>query len=1459
MSLDNRKKDIQETIIAPSISEIPISILMDKNLVLSPKKQLDEGTIINKKIEEKTLSHRKIKIQDTKLNLMSTKKNKTNKSLRNEKQGVSQQIGKKTHHESPAKGTTKIVKSIKTISTQSSKTTISDPETKKIEPIHADPKERNSLKSELTTINNHQSYNTTMIDETQLENLMNVLNGMIYQDKDKDPEKQKDSKNINDEDEKQKKLKGKIKKTKSINETSVSTSDKLQKMKGIIESFLKQEADKLAKTVAQQEQLAVTDGHVSEADLINSVIDNHIEHEKRHEKRQNFDGTYLETYDNITKNHNIQVKITKRFVKDFLKDIIQDIFVNNNEKFPKYINLKELINNIVTSLPKSMSQDEFYSYTSEYLIVKSSYHYFYDLMAARIATKRLHNITTDNLLTTAMLLQENLDKNGDKSPILSDEVFDIITRNHTKLQSAINYDRDYQFDYFGIKTLERSYLYKLHFTKFKIIERPQHMFMRVALGIHGQDIESAIETYDLLSMMYCTHATPTLFNAGTRRAQMSSCFLQAIDDSIESIFDSIRDIAFTSKWAGGIGVHLSGLRCRGSLIRGTNGLASGIIPLCVLLNKLAKYINQGGKRNGSIACYLEPHHPDIFEFCDLRKNTGNDDNRARDLYLGLWISDLFLKRVKEDGVWSLMCPDECPGLNQVHGNEYVRLYEKYEVEKRYVKQVKARELFLHILIAQSETGFPYMLYKDHANAKSNQKNLGTIRSSNLCAEIIEYSDNEETAVCFTADTNILTKDGIRKIVDCNEKEVLAYFDDDINLSHKEHFEKAKLINNGKKTIFELRTNGNMPIKATENHPFLVRDIRTNELTWKKVSELKEKTHRLITPSIEPLPGFARAPRKIDEFDEEWFLKGYDIGSNIVFTNHDKNKIDNNIINEEPIKIANFLAGIFYCHTDLNCQPKKISLTKTSENPEILYSIQTLLLPFGIKSSIKNIGDNCYSLIISGTKYIERFSQAIGLSFALTNEYYEHIEKNPNDSFDNDNDNLDESEIETIKKLGEETVYDLSLSSSHNFIANGYVVHNCNLASICLPKFVEINKDGKMTFNYVKLMEVCRILVRNLDKVIERNYYPTEKTKRSNLRHRPMGIGVQGLADVYNIMGFAFSSKEAYELNKRIFESIYYACIDESKELAKRFGTYPTFKGSPASQGLLQFHLWGKTEEQLLMGFDWKKLVEEVKKYGLRNSLLTALMPTASTSQIMGNSECIEPYMSNIFKRSTLAGEFIVVNKNLMKELLKLNLWDDDMRMRLIIENGSIQNILQIPEEIRKVYETAFEIKQMHIVNQSADRGEFVDQSQSMNIFMAKPNFDILTAVIFGGHARGLKTGMYYYRSLPAVNPINFGIDVKDIKRLTGKDTTITMISESYSLSGSSASDKDIKEKEQKKLKIDQIGESDIKIKKIKKKSKDDIEKEASIPIAITTTNSSSSGMCKWKPGVRLDDCESCGS
>ena len=776
---------------------------------------------------------------------------------------------------------------------------------------------------------------------------------------------------------------------------------------------------------------------------------------------------------------------SKSYVYDFINKFVTKYNLTK-------INLDELVNIILKGLHGDISANDFYNFIADQCVVKTSYHPEYNKLASKILAERLHKMTEADMLEITNILYNNLDSRGNRFPLLDDRYVDFVNKNADLINTKLDFNKDYDFDYFGLRTLERSYLMRLRSYKKVdkkiikediIIERPQHLFMRVSLFIHLNNLEKAFETYDLLSDKYFTHATPTLFNAGSPHPQMSSCYLIACEDSMDSITDTLSDVMQISKWAGGIGVHISSVRGNGSIIRGTNGLSDGILGLCKGFNWASLYVNQGGKRNGSTALYLEPYHSDIFQFCELRMNTGAEDKRCRDLFLALWIPDLFMERVESDEMWSLMCPDQCPNLNKVYGEEFNKLYEKYESEGKYTSRVSARKLFKHIMTCQSETGFPYMCYKDHANRKSNQKNLGTIRSSNLCSEIMEYSDSNETAVC-------------------------------------------------------------------------------------------------------------------------------------------------------------------------------------------------------------------------------------------------------------------------------------------------------NLVSLCLPKYIEYDENNKPVYNFEKLMYVTRVSVRNLNNVIDLNFYPTEKTKVSNLNNRPVGLGVQGISDVYNMMGFGFDSPEAELLNKKIFECMYYAAVDESKELAKVHGAYSSFKGSPFSEGKLQYHLWGLTEKDLLMNLDWNTLCNEVKQYGTRNSLLTALMPTASTAQIMGNYEGFEPYLTNIFVRTTLAGEFIVINEHLVKDLELLNLWNEDMRKLIIIYNGSIQHIDSIPSEIKIKYKTAFEISLKSIIKQSVERGPFIDQSQSMNLFQPKPNFKVLYTAHMYGWKNGLKTGMYYLRTSPAVNPINFGIDIDDLKRLTGMSSVEELIQNS---------------------------------------------------------------------------------
>lgn len=718
----------------------------------------------------------------------------------------------------------------------------------------------------------------------------------------------------------------------------------------------------------------------------------------------------------------------------------------------------------------------------------------YGTIAARLIVSNHHKNTSPSFSETMGILYHAKDVHGMPNPLITEELWAIVQAHKEKLNSMIDYQRDYLFDYFGFKTLEKLYLLKVNG---RPVERPQHLWLRVALGIHGWDMKEALETYDLMSQKYFTHATPTLFNAGTPIGNLASCFLLGTHDSVTGMYKNISDCAAISKFAGGIGIHISNIRARGSHIRGTNGTSSGIIPMLRVYNDTARHINQAGKRNGSFAMYLEPWHADVEAFLELRKNQGAEEERCRDLFTAMWIPDLFMRRVQDNAEWSLMCPDECPGLQDAVGEEFDALYEKYEAEGRYRKKVKAQQIFMSILKSQIETGSPYLCYKDAANKKSNQKNVGIIKSSNLCSEIMEYSDENEYATC-------------------------------------------------------------------------------------------------------------------------------------------------------------------------------------------------------------------------------------------------------------------------------------------------------NLSSIALPAFVRTREDGTKYFDFEMLHKIASIITRNLNKVIDRTMYPTPETERSNRRHRPIGIGVQGLADAYAMLRMAFDSEDAAKLNRQIFETIYHGAVESSMLIAKRReelldefeddttsierkdeickhlrmtpeesqlkqyrGAYVSFKGSPASQGLLQFDLW---ETQPEGNWDWDTLKKDIQTYGMRNSLLLAPMPTASTSQILGSTECFEPITSTIFQRQTLAGEFTIINKHLIHDLISLGLWSTEMKNRILTGNGSIQHIEEIPVDIRALYKTAWELKQKVLIDQAADRGIYVCQSQSLNLFVEDPDFSKLTNMHFYAWKRGLKTGIYYLRTRPKAKISAFSID-----------------------------------------------------------------------------------------------------
>ncbi len=715
---------------------------------------------------------------------------------------------------------------------------------------------------------------------------------------------------------------------------------------------------------------------------------------------------------------------------------------------------------VIEGLYDGVTTSELDNLAAETAATMTTTHPDYAQLAARISVSNLHKNTKKSFVETMTDLYTYVNpRTGKKAPLLADNVHKIIKDNAELLDSTIIYNRDFGYDYFGFKTLERSYLLKING---QIVERPQHMLMRVSVGIHLDDLDAAIETYHLMSKRYFTHATPTLFNSGTPKPQMSSCFLLAMkDDSIDGIYDTLKQTAKISQSAGGIGLSIHNIRATGSYIAGTNGTSNGVVPMLRVFNDTARYVDQGGgKRKGSFAIYVEPWHADIFDFLNLKKNHGKEEMRARDLFYAMWIPDLFMRRVEEDSTWTLMCPNECPGLYDSHGDEFEKKYLDYEKNNKGQKTIQARELWEKILESQIETGTPYMLYKDAANRKSNQQNLGTIRSSNLCTEILEYTSPDEVAVC-------------------------------------------------------------------------------------------------------------------------------------------------------------------------------------------------------------------------------------------------------------------------------------------------------NLASIALPMFI---KDG--AFDHQGLYDVTVRATKNLNKVIDRNYYPVKEAENSNFRHRPIGLGVQGLADTFIKLRMPFTSDEAKTLNQEIFETLYFAAVTASKDMAKDEGPYESYKGSPISKGEFQHNLWGIKDSELSGRWDWVALRKEVKKHGVRNSLLVAPMPTASTSQILGNNECFEPYTSNIYTRRVLSGEFIVVNKHLLEDLVNLGLWDEDLKQELMRANGSVQQLDNIPDDIKELYKTAWELSMKDIIDMSRQRGYFIDQSQSLNLFMEGATMAKLTSMHFYAWKSGLKTGMYYLRTKSAVDAIKFTLDKK---------------------------------------------------------------------------------------------------
>jgi|SaaInl59LU_5_DNA_1037362.scaffolds.fasta_scaffold04671_3 ribonucleoside-diphosphate reductase alpha chain len=1024
----------------------------------------------------------------------------------------------------------------------------------------------------------------------------------------------------------------------------------------------------------------------------------------------------------------------------------------------------------------------------------------YEILATRITASNIQKVCPNNF----HIAMKKLAKAG----IVTDEVARIAGR----VRDDIDTKRDYDFGYFGLKTLEKSYLQRLDGV---LMETPQYMFMRVAIGIHGEDIDSVLETYDKMSQGMFIHATPTLFNAGTPRPQMSSCFLIANkEDSINGIYGTLTECAQISKWAGGIGMHIHDVRANKSRIRGTNGQSDGIIPMLRVFNATARYVNQAGRRKGSIAVYLEPWHADIMEFLELRLNQGDEEARCRDLFSSLWIPDLFMKRVEEGGQWSLFCPDKAPGLSDAVGEEFEALYTKYEEEGRANATVPAADVWKAILKSQTETGTPYMLYKDACNKKSNQKNLGTIKSSNLCV---------------APETKILTSEGQQTISELKDKEVEVWNGEEFSkvtvrqtgqdqklltvktskglslrctpyhkfwiVGHDEPIE-AQNLEEGMKIIkhsLPVINNNTKELKYAYTHGLFCADGTTSSEGEPKRCNFKAKTnglcmrHQTCVKDYEE-DGMCQANSYTEQKWLDLYHEKMDLVNHLQYdyasTNSSHNKMRLRLpkdIDEKymvPFEYSlksklEWLAGFIDgdgCVTR-HAGGRGVSIQIGSIHRDFLNEVLLMLQTMGVNSRLNMARKSCERKLPGGTYQCKdlwrllipsgsvEILKSLGLSPKRLNIT---TEQKPNRQA------LHFEKIVSVEDLGETAdTFCFNEPLRHRGVFNGILTGNCteileytdkdetavcNLASIALPKYV--NEETR-TFDYEKLHEITKIVTKNLNRVIDRNFYPVETARKSNMRHRPIGLGVQGLADVFILCRYAFDSDEAKEMNARIFETMYHASLEASCELAEAQGSYETFEGSPASQGVLQFDMW---EGETKLNYDWDVLKERIKEKGLRNSLLMAPMPTASTAQILGNNECFEPYTTNIYLRRTLAGEFVIVNKHLVNDLKKIGLWSKDMKDLMVKAGGSIQNISDIPDDIKNLYRTVWEIKMKDVIDMAAQRGRFIDQSQSMNLFMESPTLSKLSSMHMYAWKQGLKTGMYYLRSKAKARPIQFSLE-----------------------------------------------------------------------------------------------------
>jgi ribonucleoside-diphosphate reductase alpha chain len=1069
-------------------------------------------------------------------------------------------------------------------------------------------------------------------------------------------------------------------------------------------------------------------------------------------------------------------------------------------------------------------------------------------LASRLVISNMHKNTTECFSEVMEKLYNNVDTNDNPAPVLADDIINLVRTHRNTLNETIDYSRDYLFDYFGFKTLEKSYLMKLDG---KVVERPQHLYMRVAIQVHKDSIEDIIKTYDLISQHYFTFASPTLFNAGSRLQNLSSCFLIGTRDSIGGIYKTISDCAQISKVGGGIGVHINNIRSKGSVIRGTNGHSDGIIPMLKVYNESAKYVNQSGKRKGSFAMYLSPEHPDIFEFLDLRKNQGSEDMRARDLFLAMWISDLFMKQVELDGDWYLMDPDECPGLSDKYGDEYEELYWKYVEQGKYKRKIKAQEIWMKILESQIETGTPYILYKDQANKKSNQKNIGTIKSSNLCV---------------APETMILTSNGYYKIKELEDQEV--------NIWNGQEFTKTKVQKTGEnQELIKVKLSNGSELECTQYHKFyvatgkrpsdypMIRKIEAKDL--KKDMKLIKSEFPIIKEGLSDFPypyehGLFTADGTLESKKETVFqcnykslegkcycgyhIKMYEEKHEDIPTIYCKGIVGKGnpriTLYGEKKKLVKYISSRLEVLPENN---KRINVRlpmelKPKYEVPLNYNLEIKLrwlegLVDGDGCICKS--DNLTSIQISSIdkeflQNVKYMLQTLGCdtkivlmheqdSRLLPNHKGQHELYNCQDSYRLLITSWDTAQLyelgfrpKRLKLTGlypkkntkrwvqvEEVIQTNRISDTYCFkeekrgmgIFNGvltgqcaeillYSDHQeyavCNLASIALPKYVEIDSETKLPFyNHQKLFEVAKHIVLPMNNVIDFNHYPVPETRKSNLAHRPIGVGIQGLSCSYIKMRLPFESEEAKKLNKEIFETIYFALLTGSMEMAKKDGAYSSFKGSPMSEGKLQFDLWAEhngidLNEYLSGRWDWDTLRNEIKEHGVRNSTLTTCMPTASSAQIMGNTESFECFDSCIFKRRVLSGEYIVANKYLVEDLTRLKLWDKDLKDLIIANNGSVQNIDIIPDDIKELYKTVWEITMKNFIEQSAQRGPFIDMTQSLNLFMASPTVKKLTSMHFYAWRQGLKTGIYYLRSKASSSASKFTIDPNMEKKIKEK-------------------------------------------------------------------------------------------